>query len=473
MLGFASLAATLLFILSVFVCTFLNSGKLDIYLPKGCKAKDYIPESDIVEIETDPEDQQHMTVIAKGRGKVFINCTSIEDGQSAAGFEYVNVLPGGIIYDMLNGNYSGYRLITMMVQIYLVIITGILLLSFIIRCKTELFSYTTLYFGGTALFLLSIAFNMLVNTFVVAKADEEFTMMYVYSLLKGAGYSFMVLSIPIMALFAVSLAVSNLCLIKREGKSFANLLGFIMSALLAGGYILWFFIDRHFSSGSEKEIRIFNTFTSTYSTVFVYFEAMLLSASICGLSAAKRKPSHDKTHIIVLGCAIADDGTPLPLLRGRIDRAIAFAEEIRKDNGIDVKFVPSGGQGSDEVISEAESMKNYLVSKGISEDRVIIENRSTNTLENMRFSLSKIKEDCGEPKIVFSTSDYHVLRSGMISQNEGLNAAGIGSRTKWYFWPNAFVREFVGLLASKKRQHAFWIIFFILVFAAINIVMPM
>ena len=220
-------------------------------------------------------------------------------------------------------------------------------------------------------------------------------------------------------------------------------------------------------------MRIYDTVRSVYFTAFVYFEAMLLSASICGIIAARKKPSFDRTHIIILGCAIAPDGTPLPLLQGRIDRAVAFAKEQKAKTGRGIVFVPSGGQGSDEIISEAMSMKNHLVSQGIPEEQVLPEDKSVNTQENMRFSLGKIRSDCDSPKMIFSTSGYHVLRSGIISRNEGLDAEGIGCRTKWYFWPNAFVREFVGLLASKLRQHAFWMVLFIAVFAAINMTMPM
>lgn len=180
-------------------------------------------------------------------------------------------------------------------------------------------------------------------------------------------------------------------------------------------------------------MRIYNTLSCIYYTAFAYFEMMLVSASLCGMIAARKKPTPDKTHVIILGCAIAQDGTPLPLLRGRIDRAIAFAKEQQDKGGGEIKFVPSGGKGSDEVISEAESMKNYLLTQGIDESRVILENKSANTQENMRFSLEKIKADCAEPRIVFSTSGYHVLRSGMISEAQGLNAEGIGCRTKWYF----------------------------------------
>ena len=298
-------------------------------------------------------------------------------------------------------------------------------------------------------------------------------MSYVYSMIKNAGSVLLTTTFPLMALFAVSLAISNVVLIRREGRSFVNMLGLILSALIILGYAAFIYIDLTFFDGSERQVRIYNTVSSVFYTTFAYFEMMLISASLCGIIAATKKPTMNKTHIIILGCAIAKDGTPLPLLRARIERAIAFAKKQHNKNGTDIKFVPSGGKGGDEVISEAESMKNYLVSKGIDESRIILENNSTDTQENMRFSLEKIKEDCDDPRIIFSTSGYHVLRSGIISKEQGLEAEGIGCRTKWYFWPNAFIREFVGLLASKWKHHSFWIVFFIAVFTVINMIIPM
>ena len=475
-LGYASLVLTVVFIISMVVCTVVSAGRLDIMLSENDSAEYFRPESDIVRVRPDPDDEHRLIVTAdrtwKYSGKVFINNEAPDTGEiKGNAFEYVKVLPGGVIYNMANGNFSGYRQMTVIVQAYIMLISLLLAASFVLRCKTELFSYSTLFCGGYAMFLLCITINMLQ---AVSQAwTISFNMSYVYSILKNAGGVMVTFCCPIMAVFAVSLAVSNIVLIRKEGRSFVNLLGLIMSALLVFGYALMLFIEFRFSSGSEREMRITGALTSIFYTAFAYFEMMLISASVCGILAAKKKPSLDRTHIIILGCAIAEDGTPLPLLRGRIDRAIAFAKEQKAKSGRSVKFVPSGGQGGDEVMAEAESMRNYLLTQGVEESMIILENRSTDTEENMRFSLKKIREDCDEPKIIFSTSGYHVLRSGMTSESEGLNAQGIGCRTKWYFWPNAFIREFVGLLAEKWKKHAFWMVFFIVIFSVINMIMPM
>ena len=115
--------------------------------------------------------------------------------------------------------------------------------------------------------------------------------------------------------------------------------------------------------------------------------------------------------------------------------------------------MPSGGRGSDEVISESLAIKNYLIEKGIKENQIIIEDKSTNTIENMKFSKAKIDELKKDAKISFSTTNYHVFRSGVIANNQGIECEGMGSKTKWYFYTNALIREFIANLVQERKKH--------------------
>lgn len=65
--------------------------------------------------------------------------------------------------------------------------------------------------------------------------------------------------------------------------------------------------------------------------------------------------------VYILGCGIRKDGTLLPLLKGRVDKAIESYNKQLEATGKKAVFVPSGGQGSDEIISEGEAMKRYLI----------------------------------------------------------------------------------------------------------------
>ena len=116
-------------------------------------------------------------------------------------------------------------------------------------------------------------------------------------------------------------------------------------------------------------------------------------------------------------------------------------------------IIPSGGKGTDEIMPEGEAIKNYLISIGLPDDIILPETNSKNTYENISFS-KKIMDAGKKPyNVVISTTNYHVFRSGMLATAQGLNVSGIGSKTKWYFWPNAQVREFIGLVVGKWKVH--------------------
>ena len=156
-----------------------------------------------------------------------------------------------------------------------------------------------------------------------------------------------------------------------------------------------------------------------------------------------------------------------------MDRAIDFAKNQKKEANKDIIYIPSGGKGSDEIISESEAMRNYLIENGINSKNIIIENKSTSTNENMQFSKEKINEINKDGKIAFSTTNYHVFRSGVIANNEGIDCEGMGSTTKWYFYSNALIREFIANLLSQRRLHfvlisSVNIILFILVLIGYN-----
>ena len=223
--------------------------------------------------------------------------------------------------------------------------------------------------------------------------------------------------------------------------------------------------------GSEWEGRIQNTLENVYATVFVYFECMLAGAVICGITAAKKQPAMDKDFIIILGCWFRKDGTLPPLLRGRVDRALAFWRQQKEETGKEAILIPSGGQGKDESMPEAEAMRRYLVSQGIPESMIRAETQSKNTYENMTFSKAIIEEIKAEGKPLFATTNYHVFRSGVWANQAGLHAEGIGGKTKWWFWPNAFMRECVGLMKRRWKQEILLLIALMAFFGALSMVL--
>ena len=258
-----------------------------------------------------------------------------------------------------------------------------------------------------------------------------------------------------IAIIAIYSIFTNIFLIIKERFSFQNLLGIIFGILIILGALASQFIFEiisHFELFNSK-VYIKKFIDIGLNSVLCYFYCLTLATLYANIMAAKHKPNLDKDFVIVLGCKVREDGSLTPILRARVDRAIEFAKEQKEKAGKNIIFVTSGGQGQDEAISEAEAMKNYLIEKGINEEDIIIENKSTNTLQNMRFSKNKIDEINRDAKIIFSTTNYHVFRSGVIANSEGIDCEGIGSKTKWYFYTNALIREFVANLFSQRKKH--------------------
>ena len=112
-------------------------------------------------------------------------------------------------------------------------------------------------------------------------------------------------------------------------------------------------------------------------------------------------------------------------------------------------------------------MKKYLIENGIDKKNILIEDKSRNTYENISFSNKLITKK--NANVGFSTTNYHVLRAGLIATEQGLKLEGIGSKTKMYFWINAFIREFIGTLYSERKKHI--IVFLLLVVMIIMMVL--
>ena len=120
---------------------------------------------------------------------------------------------------------------------------------------------------------------------------------------------------------------------------------------------------------------------------------------------------------------------------------------------------------------EAEAIRQYLLSQGIEERLILPESESMNTYQNMENSRKIIREVSPDSRAIFSTTSYHVFRSGLWARQAGLNIEGIGSKTKWWFWPNAFMRETAGLLRKRWKQEILLLIVLIVFFGVLSMVL--
>ena len=264
---------------------------------------------------------------------------------------------------------------------------------------------------------------------------------------------FAMLLLPCIIVLSIYSIVANFILIKKEGFNPTKLLGIILGVFallgLFGSQTLYYVISKLLLSSDKKTIKY--TLDICINGTLSYFYTLIVATLYCNIKAAKHIPSYDKDYIIILGSRIRKDGTLTPLLKARVDKAIEFANNQYEKTKKRIVYIPSGGKGKDEIISEAKAIEKYLIEKGIDKKQIIIEDKSTSTTENMKFSKEKIIKK--NAKVSFSTTNYHVFRSGVIAYEQGIDCEGIGSKTKWYFYSNALIREFVANLAYEKTKH--------------------
>ena len=332
-------------------------------------------------------------------------------------------------------------------QILTLMLLAYLIIQAVKSFKQTIYSYKNAALLGAILFIIPI----FISTFFYG-VPSPLQMAYRFGLIYSLG-----IFIP-----AILISISNISLIFHEGKSYKNLLGIFLGfgiilgcvAVTVGWQLVYEHVIFPIYLKGYKWITVPDIAIPGFiSLLLCYLECFLNGCIICGYVAAKHIPQYDKDYIIILGCGLDEDGKPLRLLRKRIDAAIEFGKKQYENTGKTIKYVGSGGQGSDEIIAEGESIKNYLMSKGISEEDILVENKSVNTMENMRFSKTLIDQQMENAKVAYATTNFHVYRSGIYGKEVGLDCEGVASSTKWYYWPNGFVREYVALLFNTKKIH--------------------
>ncbi len=338
-------------------------------------------------------------------------------------------------------------------DIYYPIVLILLLRAFFGQIRYNPYAYNTIFYMGFALFLLAVWILQFTLTVKLIRHPDVYGAEEVLRLLLDSAKTYMLLTSPFLFVFSAALCISNIALIRHEGKRLVNVLGIILSFLLVGGELFLYLLDR-VSAGSRAGNMVHALVISLFAAVYLYFECMLTGTIVASSIAARYEPEPDKDFLIILGCGLQEDGTPSPLLKGRVDRALAFAKKQKEQTGKELVFVTSGGQGPDEPVSESASMKQYLLGQGVPEERIIEEDRSTDTFENMKYSKEKIWAADPSGKVAFATTNYHVFRSGLYARRVKMRAVGMGAKTRWWFWPNAAVREFVGLLTAHRLKQA-------------------
>ncbi|SNU08515.1 Uncharacterized SAM-binding protein YcdF, DUF218 family [Lachnospiraceae bacterium] len=146
--------------------------------------------------------------------------------------------------------------------------------------------------------------------------------------------------------------------------------------------------------------------------------------------------------LIVLGCQVRGESPSLMMVE-RLTVAKDYLETYP-----DTVCIVSGGTGEGEDISEAECMRRWLISKGISKNRILMEDKSTSTDENIRFSKQIMDDNDLGSSISIATNEFHEYRAGKIADKYGLKHGAVSAKTAWWLLPTYYVREMYGILAE-------------------------
>ena len=180
----------------------------------------------------------------------------------------------------------------------------------------------------------------------------------------------------------------------------------------------------------------------------VFTTVLILGLLVAGTTEAliiHKSFGNLETHVpymVVLGAKVNKDG-PSVSLWDRICGAYEYLEMHPQTIAI-----LSGGQGTDEPITEAECMYRELVSLGIDPKRLWLEDEATSTWENLKFSLDLIEEETGTRpgRIGVLSSEYHLFRASLFAKACDVEFVGIPARTsRWGQRINHFLREVAGV----------------------------
>ncbi|MBT2737124.1 YdcF family protein [Bacillus sp. ISL-7] len=150
-------------------------------------------------------------------------------------------------------------------------------------------------------------------------------------------------------------------------------------------------------------------------------------------------------YLIVLGARVK--GTvPSLAFASRINTA---AKYLKKNK--DTLVIASGGKGPGEDISEAESIRRELVNQGINETRIILEDQSTDTYENINFSKKLIPEGAKIGLVV--TNNFHLYRAVSIARDYGLQVQGLPAETPWIAVVKSYSREYLAITKFYLKRY--------------------
>ncbi|MBR4172750.1 MAG: YdcF family protein, partial [Clostridia bacterium] len=218
-----------------------------------------------------------------------------------------------------------------------------------------------------------------------------------------------------------------------------NLFGFCISGILIGAGIFWtplleFLKKLWQSTGGKAVVSVFCALVIAFCAVFLVTLSQIVRHS--------EYTADNQSTVIVLGCQMRGS-EPSITLRARCRVAAEYMKEHPE-----AVTIATGGQGADEDLSEGQCIFNLMTENGVDADRIYIEDKSTNTDQNIANAKKIIDENCFSSDVAVATSEYHQYRASMICKKNGLTASSIPSPSSKRAKPTFFTREVFGVWAQ-------------------------
>ena len=285
--------------------------------------------------------------------------------------------------------------------------------------------------------------NAILLAFALLFAFIGFAQLGQGTIFEGLSLLIAFLFIP-LAIFLVGTVfiIAGFQALRREGISIPQMLsiGFGSALILAEVAIYAVVV---FRLSSWQYIALYYYIFMALYVIFSFFALWIYSLLYLGTPRDK-----DIDFVIIHGAGLLNGEKVTPLLAGRADKARQVFDKLESPNK---KIIASGGQGPDEKISEAQAIQNYLVEQGVNPADILLEDQSTTTYENLLFSKKMMDKRKPDYKAIFVTNDYHVFRTSLYARRLGMKQAqGVGCRTAFYYWPNAFIREYIAIIIKLK-----------------------
>ncbi|MCL2827936.1 MAG: YdcF family protein [Oscillospiraceae bacterium] len=234
--------------------------------------------------------------------------------------------------------------------------------------------------------------------------------------------------IRVTLLIAGLLLLTNLVILSFVSN---RTMGFFLQGALSAAMILYAFLFNWISRISKK-IHLVVGILCLIPIIFVSF--LFIYGNVNNVD-------HGEDVVIVLGAGLRGEEVGRPLA-SRLDTAIVYWHKNPH-----AYIIVCGGLGSGAVITEAEAMARYLIARGIPTERILLEDRSTSTYENLKFAKEILNEYFPDGfRAVVVTNDFHIYRAVQIARQAGIEAGHLGAPTTWYTWPMNYLREMLAVV---------------------------